>query len=76
MQYRQRRHSQNSFEEFEAASLFCPKCREAVPVRKRLLLTLPNGDKYDYYCAVCGTVVGGKMDAHTQPIMIPKGLSQ
>lgn len=56
---------ESSFKEFEAASLFCPKCREAVPVCKRLLLSLPDGDKYDYHCAYCNTIVGGKTDSHT-----------
>ncbi len=51
---------QSSFEELEATTLFCPKCKEAVPVRKRLLLVLPDGDKYDYMCADCGTSVGSK----------------
>ncbi len=48
--------------EFEATSLFCPRCRQAVPVRKKLLLVLPTGTKYDYLCANCGTPVGGKFD--------------
>jgi hypothetical protein len=52
----------DSFEEFEAASLFCPRCRRATPVRKKLLLVLPSGNKYDYLCAECGTSVGGKTD--------------
>ncbi len=52
----------DQFEELEASELFCPKCRRSQPVRKRLLLTLPDGDKYDYICAVCGEQVGGKMD--------------
>ena len=51
-----------SFEEFEATSLFCPRCRRATPTRKRLLLVLPSGNKYDYHCAECGTAVGGKTD--------------
>lgn len=50
------------YEEFEASSLFCPSCRKAVAVRKKLLLVLPTGTKYDYLCAECGTPVGGKMD--------------
>ena len=33
---------QRSFEEFEATSLYCPRCKAAVPVRKRLLLVLPR----------------------------------
>ena len=50
------------YEEFEATSLFCPRCRKAVPVRKKLLLVLPTGTKYDYLCAECGAPVGGKVD--------------
>ena len=34
-----------AFERFEASLLACPQCRRAVPVRKRLLLVLPEGDK-------------------------------
>ena len=52
----------DSFDQFEATSLFCPKCRRATPARKRLLLVLPDGNKYDYLCAECGTAVGGKRD--------------
>ncbi|MBI4588180.1 MAG: hypothetical protein HY725_05035 [Candidatus Rokubacteria bacterium] len=52
----------DSYEEFEATSLFCPRCRKAVPVRKKLLLVLPTGTKYDYLCAECGAPVGGKVD--------------
>jgi len=51
------------FKDIEATELYCPTCKRAVPVRKRLLLVLPNGDKYDYFCAHCGTSVGDKMDA-------------
>ena len=36
---------EDSFEQFEATELYCPKCGRAVPVRKSLLLILPNGDK-------------------------------
>ena len=52
----------DNFEEFEATSLFCPRCRRATPVRKKLLLVLPSGNKYDYVCAECGATVGGKTD--------------
>jgi hypothetical protein len=52
----------DSFGEFEATSLFCPRCRRATPARKKLLLVLPSGNKYDYVCAECGTSVGGKTD--------------
>jgi len=51
----------NSYKDFDATELFCPNCKRAVPVRKRLLLVLSNGDKYDYSCVFCGTSVGDKM---------------
>ncbi len=51
-----------SFDQLEASLLFCPRCREATPVRKRLLLVLPEGDKFEYLCKVCGTVAGDKIE--------------
>jgi hypothetical protein len=48
---------------FEAAELYCPKCRAARPVRRHLLLVLPTGNKYEYRCAACATPVGGKEDS-------------
>jgi hypothetical protein len=50
------------FDQMEASLLYCPKCREATPVRKRLLIVLPEGDKFDYVCARCGTVSGDKIE--------------
>jgi len=52
----------DNFAEFEATSLFCPRCRRATPTRRKLLLVLPSGNKYDYVCAECGTAVGAKTD--------------
>jgi len=52
----------SSFDQLEAAELFCPTCRTARPVRQHLLLVLPTGNKYEYRCAVCATPVGGKDD--------------
>ena len=65
----------DNFEEFEATSLFCPRCRRATPVRKKLLLVLPSGNKYDYVCAECGATVGGKTDNDTSAFhtTIPPG---
>ncbi len=57
---------QHQYESFEATQLFCPHCKEARPVRKRLLLVLPTGNKYDYRCAVCATSVGSKTDNNTE----------
>jgi hypothetical protein len=47
-----------SFERMEATLLACPACKRAVPVRKRLLLVLPEGDKYEYLCPQCGATCG------------------
>ena len=55
----------SQYDEFEASELFCPRCRQSRPVRKHLLLVLPQGNKYDYRCAVCATSVGSKMDDDT-----------
>jgi hypothetical protein len=48
----------SSFERMEATLLACPTCKRAVPVRKRLLLVLPEGDKYEYLCPQCGATCG------------------
>ena len=54
------------FDQFEATELYCPKCGRAVPVRKSLLLILPEGDKYEYRCQHCGSTVGDKIDRSGQ----------
>jgi hypothetical protein len=51
----------SSYRDLEATELYCPRCRRAVPVRKRLLLVLTEGEKYDYFCVFCGTSVGDKI---------------
>jgi hypothetical protein len=58
------------FEEFDATELYCQRCKQAVPVRKRLLLVLPEGDKYEYLCAFCSATVGTKMDRQVKPISL------
>lgn len=58
------------FKEFDATELYCPRCQRAVPVRKRLLLVLPEGDKYEYLCAMCSTSVGAKIDKQQPPATI------
>lgn len=50
-----------NYSDFDATELFCPKCKKAVPVKKKLLLILPQGEKYDYSCVFCGTSVGDKL---------------
>jgi hypothetical protein len=58
----------SNFEEFEATALYCPRCKAAVPVRKRLLLVLPEGDEYEYLCAYCSSSVGIKIDKNAPQI--------
>ncbi len=62
------------YEELEALSLFCPRCRTAMPVRQRLLLVLPDGDLYEYRCVQCHTVVGRKKGTTTMPSVLPADL--
>lgn len=52
------RMSQQQFENFTASSLYCEKCKTAMPVRERLLLILPDKEIYDYLCTGCATSVG------------------
>ena len=53
--------TRQQYKDFDATELYCPQCKRAVPVRKRLLLVLVEGDKYDYTCVYCGTSVGDKL---------------
>jgi hypothetical protein len=52
----------NSYDQMEASLLYCGKCRQATPVRKRLLLILPEGEKFDYVCVRCGSISGDKIE--------------
>ncbi len=58
------------FEQLEASVLYCPRCKRAVPVRKRLLLVLPQGDKYEYLCSYCAASVGTKMEETKKKIQL------
>jgi len=51
---------EQSFDQFNAALLYCNKCGKAMPVRERLLLVLPDGELYDYTCQGCNSSVGSK----------------
>lgn len=51
------------FENFQATSLFCPKCKMATEVRERLLLILPDGKLFGYLCSLCGTSVGKRKES-------------
>jgi len=59
-----------AYGQFEASALFCPRCRQAVPVRKRLLLVLPDGDKYEYLCSFCSFSLGTKMEFEERHIQL------
>ena len=58
------------FKEFDATELYCPNCKQSAPVRKRLLLVLPEGDKYEYLCARCSETVGMKIDKQDKPLTL------
>ena len=55
-----RPEQQKDFEGLEASQLFCPTCKRAMPVRKRLLLVLLDKEIFDYICNGCGSMVGKK----------------
>ena len=46
------------FESLRASSLYCQRCGQAMPVRERLLLVLPDKEIYDYLCTGCADSVG------------------
>ena len=58
---------QKDFEDLEASQLFCPTCRRAMPVRKRLLLVLLDKEIHSYICTGCGSVVGKKEQPSQRP---------
>lgn len=64
---------QGNFQDLEALELYCPQCGRAVPVRRFLLLVLPEGDKYEYRCQYCGTKVGDKTSRSGQFYGILRG---
>jgi len=53
-------HHPGQYQDFHATALYCPRCRQAMPVRSRLLLILPDGELHEYLCGVCATSVGTK----------------
>ena len=65
--------SRQTFEEFQASSLFCGRCQTARPVRERLLLVLPDGELYEYLCAACGSSVGKRtVSVETPPLILSR----
>jgi len=61
---------QEQFRSFNASALYCPQCREATPVRERLLLVLPDGNLFEYRCARCGTSTGSKTEKNLRDARI------
>ncbi|MDQ6911857.1 MAG: hypothetical protein M3128_03170 [Verrucomicrobiota bacterium] len=61
--------SQQQFENFTASSLYCEKCKIAMPVRERLLLVLPDKEIYDYLCTGCASSVGSREITAGEKIM-------
>jgi hypothetical protein len=61
------------FEEFQAAALFCGRCRQARPVRERLLLVLPEGELHEYLCVACGASVGSRRVEAPKPPLLVRG---
>jgi len=51
-----------SYGQFNASLLYCNICGQAMPVRQRLLLVLPDGELYDYTCQKCNNSVGSKTE--------------
>jgi hypothetical protein len=61
------------FEEFQASVLFCARCKQAQPVRERLLLVLPDGELHEYLCTACGSSVGSrKVTAPLPPLLLSR----
>jgi hypothetical protein len=42
--------------------------KAAVPVRKKLLIILPEGEEYEYLCVYCSSSVGTKINKEAPPI--------
>ncbi len=59
-----------SFRQFSATQIFCNRCRAAQPVRERLLLVLPDGELFEYLCAICGTGVGTRKTESAPPPLL------
>lgn len=55
------------FDDFRASALYCPRCRQAMPVRARLLLVLPDGELHEYLCQACGSSLGTKTIREERP---------
>ncbi|MDD3473082.1 MAG: cytoplasmic protein [Syntrophaceae bacterium] len=65
------RKQAKQFDSLRATELYCPLCKRSMPVRERLLLVLPEGEKYEYLCARCGTSVGDRIaKEESKPLIV------
>ena len=70
------RMSQQQFENFTASSLYCEKCKTAMPVRERLLLILPDKEIYDYLCTNCASSVGQREVTAGEKLMAQRAVTR
>ena len=68
--------SQQQFENFTASSLYCDKCKTAMPVRERLLLILPDKEIYDYLCTGCASSVGQREVTSGEKLMTQQAVAR
>jgi translation initiation factor 2 beta subunit (eIF-2beta)/eIF-5 len=59
----------SQFGKLRASSLYCKACGQAMPVRERLLLVLPEKELYEYLCTVCGAGVGTREVSAAEQVM-------
>jgi hypothetical protein len=64
--------SAHQFENLRASSLYCDRCKAAMPVRERLLLVLPDKEIYDYLCTGCANSVGQREVTANEMLMARK----
>lgn len=60
------------FSALKASLLYCPQCRVATPTRERLLLVLPSGNLYEYFCMQCGASTGSRTETKSNELTIPE----
>ncbi len=61
------RASAGQYKDFNASALYCPHCKQAMPVRSRLLLVLPDGELHEYLCQACASSLGTKTVRQARP---------
>jgi uncharacterized protein YbaR (Trm112 family) len=60
--------TRSDFEDLQASQLYCPNCKRAMPVRKRLLLVLLDRETFDYVSTRCGSPIGKKEEPLRKPV--------